>query len=521
MRREEVRLLFKGKLAVNLALLAILVVGFALRLHDLGKHDLWFDEIITYDYISKPYSWGSQDFINNFIEKNPPLYFILLRQWSDLFGKSEFSLRFLSLFFGVLSIFLLYKLSRIFFDHKTSLLGAVFLSLSPFQIWYCQEARAFTLSLLLSLSSSYFFLRSFKNNDTKSWVLYSFSSLLLLFTTYYAAFILIPQGLLLILYQRKLFFRWAAFLLPPAALFLIFIFPVFAHQLAIVRYKSWLPPPANAASMLETLKNFVVGYNAGESVYLCILPLILGLCLYASFGIPAVPLTALLLFGLAPVILIFTFSKAFFPVYIDRHLIIFTPFIYILLSKGIVSIKHAWLKLLVIVLVIGCVLFGVFNYYRDILPDRRANTMVFLKRPVRPIVEIFLKNRREGDAIGFSNYGFMNIFRHYLENESKEYPAIPKFYFFIPGGDEFFEFQIGAMKSNGFKNEFKFINLEKFAPEGLAGRRIWLFSSSWKRSGNLEPNGRKVKSWFDEHYSRIREWYYDGAWIGIYEPLKR
>lgn len=515
------QLLLRRKLAASIILFAIVLVGFSLRLHNLGKHDFWFDEVITHDYVSKEYSWSSQDFINNFIEKNPPLYFILLREWSVVFGKTEFSLRFLSLILGVLSIFLIYKLSRLFFGSNSSLLAAVFLCLSPFQIWYSQESRGFTLSLALSLLNSYFFLKSMREGGVKYGIGYSFSLALLLFTTYYGLFLLVPQALLQVIYNRKGILKWTISLLPPVLLFMLFILPVFAHQLAVIRDKNWLSPPPNATAILDTLNNFVIGYNASQIIY-TIMPLfITGVCVFALFGIPSGAMVALLLLGLLPVILIFAFSKAFFPFYIDRHLIIFSPFFYILLSGGITSIKIRWIKFLTIFVFIGCAAFSLFNYNYDILPQRPANETIFLKKPVRPIIEIFLQNKRKGDIIGFSNYGFMNTFRHYLEAGSKEYPEIQKLYFFIPGGDEFFEFLIRNMKSGGFKNEIKFVNLENGDLGGFIDRRIWLFSSSWKRHGSLEPYARRVKSWFDEHCLKLREWYYDGVWIGIYKLTKQ
>jgi len=509
------QLFLKNKLAVNFILLAIVLTGFALRMHNLKKHDFWFDEVITYKHISTAYSGENQNFINNFLEKNPPFYFILLRQWSRIFGKSEFSLRFLSCLLGILSIALLYKVSRLFFSRSVSLLAAGFLAFSPFQLWYSQEARAFSLSAFLSLLNTYFILKAIKSDDNKYWLWYFFSLSCLLFTTYFSFFLFIPQAVL-ILYNRKFILKWLIALLGAGLLFLIFIYPSFTHQFATLQYKNWLPSPDGAGLILSSLNNFVIGYNAGPVVYNVALFLILWISFFACFNMPVKPLIILLSFLAAPIILVFIFSKMFFPIYLDRNLIIFSPFLYILLSKGVSSIKYGWFKSLVILSFLACIVFSLVNYYYDVLPVRRPNAAIFLKKPVRPLVNFFLRNKKDGDIVGFSNYGFMYTFLHYLRGESKEYSEITKYYFFISPGDEFFENEIKNKRSSGFKSEYKSINVDKDNLDSLIDKRIWLFSASWKRQGSLEPYARKVKMWFDEHCLKIREWYDDGVWIAIY-----
>ena len=513
---QMAQLFLKNKLTANFILLGIVLIGFALRMHDLKKHDLWFDEVITYEHISMAYSGENKNFVNNYLEKNPPFYFVLLRQWSKIFGQSEFSLRLLSCLLGVLSIVLLYKVSRLFFSRSVSLLAALFLALSPFQLWYSQEARAFSLSVFLSLLNTYFILKALKSDDNRYWLCYFFSLSCLLFTTYFSFLLFIPQAVL-ILYNRKFILKWLIALLGANLLFLIFIYPSFTRQFAILQYKNWVPLPAGLGFILFSLNNFVIGYNAGPVVYNVALFLILWISLFACFNMPVKALIILFSFLVAPMISAFIFSKMFFPIYLDRSLIIFCPFLYIFLSRGVSAIKYGWLKSLVILSLLTCIALSLVNYYYDVLPDRSSNDVIFLKKPVRPLVNLFLHNKENGDVIGFSNYGFMNTFRHYLRQESKEYPEIPKYYFFISPGDEFFESEIKNMRSFGFKSELKFIDVNKDNLVSLINKRIWVFSASWKRQGSLEPYARKVKMWFDEHCLKIREWYDDGVWIAIYK----
>lgn len=508
-------ILLKSRLKINIILFAMVVFGFSLRVHNIAKHDFWFDEVITHEHITMAYPAQERYFVNNFLEKNPPFYFILLRQWAKMFGDSELPLRMFSCLFGSLSILLTYKVGRLFFNRSTSLVAAGFLTLSPFQIWYSQEARAFSLSLFLSLVNAYFFFRGIKSGANNHWLGYFLSLICLFFTTYFGLFLLIPQAAL-ILSNRKFILKWLLSFLGAAILFSLFIYPSFTHQFAAWRFKSWLSAPAVSGLIPFSLSNFLLGYNSGPFIYNASAILIPAAVLFAFLKTPLKPGLSLFFFLFLPVLSVFAFSQLFFPVYLDRSLIIFSPFLYILLSRGVCCLKKGWFRGLVIVVFVASLGFSLANYYRDLLPERPSNLVIFLKKPVRPLVDLFLRNKEKGDVTGFSNYGFMNIFQHYLREASAEYAAIPKFYFFISPGDEFFENEMKNMRDSGFKSQFNFIDLDKDALSSLAGRRIWLFSASWKRQGGLEPYARKVKLWFDGHCRKINEWYKEGAWAAVY-----
>jgi len=75
-------------------------------------------------------------------------------------GDSEFSVRFLSLFFGALTVPLLFVTARRLFDGTTALVAALLATLSPLYLWYSQETRMYTLITFLLLLSSYLLLRA-------------------------------------------------------------------------------------------------------------------------------------------------------------------------------------------------------------------------------------------------------------------------------------------------------------------------------------------------------------------------
>src|SRR5580692_8646363 len=117
----------------SLALMLLLIPAMGLRVSHITKQDLWLDEFATLylatgrgDFIyqlprnvviqSPPYvgfsgapAWWH---IWNGIDTttHPPLYHILLRWWVALFGEGDFSTRFMSLFFSIGCVVLLYCL---------------------------------------------------------------------------------------------------------------------------------------------------------------------------------------------------------------------------------------------------------------------------------------------------------------------------------------------------------------------------------------------------------------------------
>ena len=139
-----------------MAILAIVAAGAILRLHLLGRRDLWVDEALSVLLASMPW----HDFWNSLwdFQANMALYYLLLRAWL-IFGDSESAVRGLSVLFGIASIPAAYFLSRRLFGRKASLAGAALMAVNAFQIRYSQEARSYGLVMFLAIISTYLFVR--------------------------------------------------------------------------------------------------------------------------------------------------------------------------------------------------------------------------------------------------------------------------------------------------------------------------------------------------------------------------
>lgn len=93
-------------------LLLTLAVGFFVRVYGLAAQSLWNDEGTSVALAQT--SWSA---ILNAAARDihPPLYYLLLSNWILPTGISEFAVRFLSVFAGVLVVAVTFRIAREFF----------------------------------------------------------------------------------------------------------------------------------------------------------------------------------------------------------------------------------------------------------------------------------------------------------------------------------------------------------------------------------------------------------------------
>lgn len=127
-------------------LAAIMLLAAALRAFNIGAASLWNDELFSryYAQLGSRFMW-TQGFS---LETTPPTYYTLLVGWMRAFGTSEAAMRSLSLVASVATVPLVYLLAREFAAVGVALLAALLFALSPMQVYFAQEARAYALMLL-------------------------------------------------------------------------------------------------------------------------------------------------------------------------------------------------------------------------------------------------------------------------------------------------------------------------------------------------------------------------------------
>lgn len=175
-------------------LITLTIIGAALRFYHLDFNSLWLDEISTYKYSVGTFANMWQMWTTG-TDYAPPLYFFLQHFVLEVLGTSEWTMRLLPAFFGVVTIPVAYLVGKEFWDKDVGLITAGLFTFSPFLLYYSQEARAYALALLLVSAELYFFLKATKSESIKDWALFGVLAGLAFWTHYYT---LVFTGLLFI-----------------------------------------------------------------------------------------------------------------------------------------------------------------------------------------------------------------------------------------------------------------------------------------------------------------------------------
>ena len=156
-------------LAPLLILLLLVLLGFALRAHNLDAFSFWTDEGLTPERSGYPIGQilRNEIVIQGFVTKDthPPLYYLIIHLTRQLFGASDFAFRYPSVLFGTLFIPLLYQLGRRMSGVTLGLIAALLATVNPLQVYYSQEARMYALLVLLVTAMSYVLWRAMQTTD--------------------------------------------------------------------------------------------------------------------------------------------------------------------------------------------------------------------------------------------------------------------------------------------------------------------------------------------------------------------
>ncbi len=176
------------------------VLAAVARFTRLGHQSYWYDEAHTVWLVH--FSFARMLSLLPSTETSPPLYFILAWLWAHLFGFGEVALRSLSALVGVATVPVVYLAAREYFSGRTALIATALAASSPMLVWYSQEARSYSLMVLLTTVALLAF-GHVRQRPTKGWVItWSVAASLAMLTHYYAALVILPQGVWLFVRYR-------------------------------------------------------------------------------------------------------------------------------------------------------------------------------------------------------------------------------------------------------------------------------------------------------------------------------
>jgi uncharacterized membrane protein len=191
-------------------LIFIFIVALAVRLISLNQ-SLWLDEGTTARVATQYSLWQiiPQFSVADF---HPPLYYLLIRVITYVFGSSEIALRMLSVLFSLAASWFVYITGRRMKNEQVGFWAAILFLFNPLIIYYSQEARMYMMATCLLSVAFYYVVKILSDNKktTPSNVAYNLRDILTLnsilflsFLTFYGTVFFIAALYVIILLRKK------------------------------------------------------------------------------------------------------------------------------------------------------------------------------------------------------------------------------------------------------------------------------------------------------------------------------
>jgi mannosyltransferase len=233
--------------------IALTVLAAVLRFATLNVQSIWLDESATIILVQRGFT-GMLSHLSS-SESAPPLYYILVWAWTKVFGLGPLGFRSFSALVGILTVPLMYLAGRCV-SPRVGVWAAALTAFNPAMYYYSQEARVYALLILFSATAFILWWRALEKPSQRRLWLWAGASILALLTHYFAAFVLVPETIILI---RRL--GWRRLLAPVGAVMLVglALLPLAASQHGNGKKTEWIEETALVSRFAETAKQFVVG----------------------------------------------------------------------------------------------------------------------------------------------------------------------------------------------------------------------------------------------------------------------
>ncbi len=412
MKRQPMLLLF---------ITLILLIGFGLRAHRLAYDSIWWDEGFSVVMSRLPIL---EMLPATASDAHPPLSYALLHSWMQLVGQEEFSLRVLSVFFGLGTVAIAYQIGREASGRTVGAASAILIAVARLPVWWSQEIRmyapaTFFAAVLFWMAIRLFIARKYFWWNVLILALVTGAGLL---TLYLFAGAVIAANLAFVvafILQKKrwrLLLGWAASQVGALILFVPWVF------YTIPRLPSWESPQAPVELWQVVQLYFSViflGISTEIERYLPVLVLAFILSLVAVTFIVRqasrkdFSVLALLLIGVVlPPILIYLLSlprgQFNYPTPSPRYFLLLSTPVYVLLGWGVVKISeqtNKWAGACTIGLLVVGSLVSLGNYYQGL----------YLRDDYITMAATLDALRAENDAVVLNNDTDWPIFAYHYD----------------------------------------------------------------------------------------------------------
>lgn len=163
--------------------IAVIVFGLAAFAAGAFHGEIWFDEAYTVGAVRNNFS---DMYAHITRDVHPPLYYILLWLWAQVFGSGFASLRIFSVLFAAALPLLGFTHIRRDFGERVGFLFSLFTAFSFTVFKYALQIRMYSMAAFLVALTAIYAYRFFKNGSTRSAAAFVLFSLLASYTHYFA-----------------------------------------------------------------------------------------------------------------------------------------------------------------------------------------------------------------------------------------------------------------------------------------------------------------------------------------------
>lgn len=237
-----------------LFLLILIIAGIFLRIRNLGYLAFWGDDGHTYIGTVSILKHGYPLLPSGNILWHGILNYYLNVIPVVLFGEGEFAFRINSVFFGVLTIVLIYFVGKDIANKYTGFLAAFLLTFSSWYIHFSREARYYATLQFFFLLSFYLFYKGFIRGN-KKFIVPATIFMCLTPLIHGIGFLLILLFIILLFYHGKKFFRLHV-LIPFAVIFTFYLLQIINQIFFWKVGVSFYPADNNLRSILSAYLKF-------------------------------------------------------------------------------------------------------------------------------------------------------------------------------------------------------------------------------------------------------------------------
>jgi uncharacterized membrane protein len=318
----------------------ILTVATVLRVRDLDRYSLWYDEVVTMRLARTSSPAALVQLLDQIDGTRAPLHPLLLQGWLRLFGSSELAGRSFSATCGVFTVLLVYLLGRRLIDDATGRWGAWLAAVCPPLVYYSQEARMYAWLVVLTCLSWLqlidFRTAAGRQRRTAYWLILT----ALFYSHPLGAFMVAAHGMAYLLVRKSLALEMRSWLAIQVAV-LVAISPWLRRCLD---HGTDYPLPRYSIRFLLAVP---IEYVGGNSIVLLACALVIAIGLFSWAGrrpglIRPASSMILLVWTIVPPVLIYTCSRIGRPIFgPPRYHLFIAPAYLILLAQGLTRLRPA------------------------------------------------------------------------------------------------------------------------------------------------------------------------------------